>query len=85
VGALFWTVVLLSFFNAILRPVLILFMFVGHLVDGFSVSGFWPAVGGSLVLSITNFVMNGLMRPPGPRSPGPPPSSPGPGGDVIDI
>jgi putative membrane protein len=106
VGALFWTVVLLSFFNAILRPVLILFtlpfilvtmglgilvinailfMFVGHLVDGFSVSGFWPAVGGSLVLSITNFVMNGLMRPPGPRSPGPPPSRPGPGGDVIDI
>ena len=105
-GALVLAVVLLSFFNAILRPVLILFtlpfiiftlglgvivinaflfLFVGHLVDGFTVSGFWPAVGGSLVLSVTNFIMNGLMRSSGPRPPRPPAAPPGAGGDVIDI
>src|ERR1017187_1443482 len=71
VGALITVVVLLSFFNAILRPVLvlftlpfiivtmglgiivinaILFLFVARLVDGFAVAGFWPAVGGSLVV-----------------------------------
>jgi len=102
VGALFWAVVLLSFLNAILRPLLILFtlpfiivtmglgivvinaflfLFVGRLVDGFTVSGFWPAVGGSLVLSLTNFVLSGLTRPSRPR---PPPPGAG-GGDVIDI
>jgi len=102
-GALLWAVVLLSFLNAILRPLLILFtlpfiiitmglgivvinaflfLFVGRLVDGFSVSGFWPAVGGSLVLSATNFLLSGLMRPPRPRPPGPPGAG---GGDVIDI
>jgi putative membrane protein len=102
--ALFLAVVLLSFFNAILRPVLILFTFpfilvtmglgiivinaflfliVGRIVDGFTVAGFWPALWGSLVLSITNLVMNGLMRSPGPRPP--PPKGPPGGGDVIDI
>ncbi len=104
VSALFWAVVLLSFFNAILRPLLILFtlpfiivtmglgvvvinaflfLFVGRIVDGFTVSGFWPAVGGSLVLSFTNFVMSGLMRSPRPPRPPEPPR--GGGGDVIDI
>lgn len=103
--ALLWAVVLLSFFNAILRPVLILFtlpfiiftmglgivvinaflfLFVGRLVDGFTVSGFWPAVGGSLVLSITNFVMSGIMRSSRTRPPKPP-RGPAGGGDVIDI
>jgi putative membrane protein len=103
-GALFLAVVLLSFFNAILRPILILFtlpfilvtmglgivvinaflfLFVGHIVDGFVVAGFWPAVGGSLVLSITNVVMSAFTRPQGPRPPRAPP--PGAGGDVIDI
>jgi putative membrane protein len=103
--ALFLAVVLLSFFNAILRPVLILFtlpfilvtmglgivvinaflfLIVGRLVDGFSVAGFGPAFWGSLVLSITNLVMNGFMRSPGPRPPRPP-KGPSSGGDVIDI
>ena len=106
-GALFLAVVLLSFFNAILRPLLILFtlpfilvtmglgivvinaflfLFVGRLVAGFTVAGFWPAVGGSLVLSITNFIMNGFLRAPRPpRRPPGPPGPAGPGGDVIDI
>ncbi len=105
-GALVLAVILLSFFNAVLRPVLVLFtlpfiivtmglgivvinaflfLIVGRLVDGFSVGGFWPAVGGSLVLSLTNFVMNGFMRSAGPRPPSRPRGPPGAGGDVIDI
>ncbi len=105
-GALIMAVLLLSFFNAILRPVLvlftlpfiiftmglgivvinaILFFFVGRLVEGFTVAGFWPAVWGSLVLSLTNMVLNGLMRSPGPRPPAAPKGPQAPGGDVIDI
>ncbi len=104
-GALAVAVILLSFLNAILRPVLLLFtlpfivltlglgivvinaflfLIVGRLVNGFRVDGFWPAVGGSLVLSVTNMVMGGLMRPPGPRPPKAP-KGPAGGGDVIDI
>jgi putative membrane protein len=103
VGSLVAVVVLLSLFNAVFRPVLvlftlpfiivtmglgiviinaILFLFVGKLVDGFTVNGFWPALGGSLVVSITSFVVGGFIRAPGgrpPRGPSPPP------GGVIDI
>ena len=102
-GSLIAVVVLLSLFNAVLRPVLvlftlpfiivtmglgiivinaILFLFVGRLVEGFTVAGFWPAVGGSLVVSITGFIVNGFIRTPGgppPRGPAPPPAG------VIDI
>jgi putative membrane protein len=105
-GSLIVAVVLLSFFNAILRPLLVLFtlpfiivtmglgilvinaflfLFVGRLVEGFTVDGFWPALGGSLVLSITNLVVNAFMRSSGPP---PPPAPRGPGargGEVIDI
>ncbi len=105
-GALALAVILLSFFNAVLRPVLVLFtlpfiivtmglgivvinaflfLIVGHLVDGFRVDGFWPAVGGSLVLSLTNFVMSAFTRMSGPRPQGRPRGSGGTGGDVIDI
>ena len=77
-------VLLLSFFNAILKPLLVLFtlpfiivtmglgivvinallfMLVGHLVDGFHVAGFWSAVGGSLVVTITNLLLSSFMRP----------------------
>jgi putative membrane protein len=108
-GSLVIAVLLLSFFNAILRPVLvmftlpfifltlglgilvinaILFLIVGHVVDGFTVEGFWPALWGSIILGITNLIANAILRSP-PR----PPSQPGPtapgsgstGGDVIDI
>jgi putative membrane protein len=103
--ALVVTVVLLSFFNALLKPVLllftlpfiiltmglgiivinaILFLFVGNIVPGFQVDGFWSAVGGSLVLSVTSILMNGLFRSPGARPPRPP-KGPAGGGDVIDI
>jgi putative membrane protein len=99
-------VVLLSFFNAILKPLLVLFtlpfilvtlglgvvvinallfMFVGRLVDGFAVAGFWPAVGGSLVVSITNLLLSAFLK--GGRPPrNPPPRAAKPrGSDVIDI
>jgi putative membrane protein len=97
-------VLLLSFCNAILRPLLVLFtlpfilvtmglgvivinallfLFVGRLVDGFVVAGFWPAVGGSLVVSITNLLLSAFTRGR-PKAPPPPPRS-GKRDDVIDI
>jgi len=109
---LFVVVILLSFLNAVLRPVLLLFTlpfiivtaglgvvvinallfyFVGHVVDGFHVAGFWPAIWGSLVVSVTNFILSALIKPIGrkPTPPNQPPAPPaagsGKGGDVIDI
>ncbi len=95
-------VLLLSFFNAILKPLLVLFtlpfivltlglgvlvinallfLFVGRLVDGFHVAGFWPAIWGALVVSITNLFVNAFVKgskktaPPAKKKPD----------DVIDI
>jgi putative membrane protein len=72
-------VVILSFLNAIIRPILYLlsapFIFVtlglfmvlingfllylvSILVKGFIVSGFWPAVGGALIISFISAVLN---------------------------
>jgi len=107
VGALITVVVLLSFFNAMLKPLLVLFtlpfiiftlglgvlvinallfLFVGRLVEGFHVAGFWQAVWGALVVSITNLLLSGFTRgavrvrgqPPTPQ----PKAKPD---DVIDI
>jgi putative membrane protein len=99
-AALVAVVVLLSLFNAFLKPLLILFtlpfilvtlgvgviainallfLFVGRLVDGFHVDGFWSAVGGALVVSATNFLVSRAVRRPMP------PRRPPPGGDVVDI
>jgi putative membrane protein len=64
-----------------------LFLLVARLVDGFYVAGFWPAVGGSLVVSATGFVVHQLLGAGGPRRPRPPRTPPGgsQGPDVIDI
>lgn len=107
---LFVVVLLLSFFNAILKPILVLFtlpfimltmglgmvvinallfLFVGELVRGFHVAGFWPAVGGAIIVSLTNFLASQLFKGP----PRPPRSRKGPeehqkkvgDDDVIDI
>jgi putative membrane protein len=72
-------VVILSFLNAIVRPILYLlsapfilvtlgfFMvlinafllyLVSGLVKGFLVSGFWPAVGGAILISIVSAILN---------------------------
>lgn len=110
--ALIAVVLLLSFFNAILKPILVLFtlpfiivtmglgvlvinallfLFVGHLVSGFHVAGFWSAFAGALVVSITNWAVSSFTRsakPPKnspPPPPSPPPSSKSKSDDVIDI
>ena len=102
-------VVLLSFFNAILKPLMVLFtlpfilltlglgmvvinallfLLVARLVDGFYVASFWSAVGGAIVVSVTNLVLNVFTR--GPRGPGGGGGSPARAkkekpADVIDI
>lgn len=96
-------VLLLSFFNAILRPLLVLvtlpfilltmgvglivinallFLFVGRLVNGFEVAGFWPAAGGALIVGATNLVMSRLLARPSPPPRARPPAS---RDDIIDI
>jgi putative membrane protein len=95
-------VVLLSFFNAILKPLLVLFtlpfiivtmglglvvinalliLLVTKLVPGFTVDGFWSAVGASLVVSVTNWFASAFIR--GSRKPSEP--KPPKRDDVIDI
>lgn len=97
-------VVLLSFFNVVLKPILLLFTlpfivltmglgiwlinaalfyFVAKLVSGFHVAGFGSALLGALIVSVTNLILNSLMRPP----PKPPAGRSGPArrDDVIDI
>lgn len=103
-------VLLLSFFNAILRPLLVLFtlpfilitmglgvivinallfLLVGRLVEGFEVDGFWSALLGSLVVTLTNLLVSAFVKGSkkdergggeGPKS-GPPAKR----DDVIDI
>ena len=98
-------VLLLSFFNAILKPLLVLFtlpfilftmglgvivinallfLLVGHLVNGFLVEGFWSALGGSLVVSVTNLIVSAVTRGTKPNG-HPPKNGRSKGDDVIDI
>ena len=83
-------VLVLSFFNAVLKPLLLiftlpfillslgigvwiinafLFYFVGRLVDGFYVAGFGSALLGSLIVSLTNLLLNRLLSPRRPSAP----------------
>jgi putative membrane protein len=93
-GTLIVVVLVLSFFNAILRPLLmlvalpfivmtlglgvvlinaLLFSLVGNIVNGFYVDGFWSAIGGAIIVSLTNLVANALLgNEQGPRGPRPP-------------
>ncbi|HVT72304.1 MAG TPA: phage holin family protein [Lacunisphaera sp.] len=98
-------VLVLSFFNAVLKPILVLFSlpfivlslgigiwfinallfyFAGRVVEGFHVAGFGSALVGALIVSLTNMVMNQLLKPP-PRPPAPPPGGTKRPDDVIDI
>lgn len=82
-GTLVAVVLLLSFFNAILKPLLVLFtlpfiiltmglgmvvinallfLLVGRLVNGFHVADFWSAIWGSVVVSITNWLVSAFVR-----------------------
>ena len=105
-GTLFVVVVLLSFFNAILRPLLVLFTLpfifltmglgivlinaflfylVSRIVSGFHVENFGWALGGALIVSLTNLAIVSLLRGKRPVAPPrrPPPSKKP--DDAIDI
>jgi putative membrane protein len=94
-------VLLLSFLNVAVKPVLmlfalpfivltlgigiwlinaVLFYFVGRLVEGFHVDGFKAALWGALIVSLTNLILNRLLKPP--RPPARPAAR---SDDVIDI
>lgn len=62
----------------------LLFLLAGRLVNGFHVDGFWSAVGGALVISVTNFVLSRLTRGTPPPPP-PPPGRAAARDDAIDI
>lgn len=108
IGTLIVVVLLLSFVNAVLRPLLVLltlpfivftlglgvilinalmFLLVGRLVEGFEVSSFWSALGGALIVGLTNVAVSSVIgtkpaaKPKDPRGPRPPRG----GGDVIDV
>jgi putative membrane protein len=56
------------------------------LVEGFTVAGFWPALGGAFVISFVNMMLSGITRRRTPRQPrGNPPPSRNDGGEVIDV
>jgi len=99
-------VLVLSFFNVVLKPLLLLFTLpfivlsmglgiwlinallfyiAGRLVDGFHVAGFGSALLGALIVSVTNLILNSLMRPPPKPPSAPPPAGAGKRDDVIDI
>ena len=99
-------VLVLSFFNVVLKPLLLLFTLpfivltmglgiwlinallfyvAGRLVDGFHVAGFGSALLGALIVSVTNLILNSLMRPPPKPPSAPPPAGGGKREDVIDI
>lgn len=61
----------------------LLFLIAGNLVAGFHVHGFWPAVGGALVVSVTNLVLGRTLRRPAP--PAVPPVHAARRDDTIDI
>ena len=106
IGTLVVVVLLLSLFNAVLKPILVLFslpfivltlgvgillinallfLLVGRLVQGFWVDGFWNALGGALIVSLTNVFISMLIgKKPQARGPAAAPRKTKPD-DVIDI
>jgi putative membrane protein len=106
-GTLIVVVLLLSLFNAVLKPILVLFslpfivltlglgvllinallfMLVGRLVEGFVVDGFWHALGGALIVSLTNVFISVLIgKKPQVRGPGAAAPRKAKPDDVIDI
>ena len=99
-------VLLLSFFNAILKPLLVLFtlpfilitmglgvivinallfLLVSRLVNGFHVDGFWAALLGSLVVTITNLLVSAFTKSNAKPEPRGKDRRDAKGDDVIDI
>lgn len=62
----------------------LLLYFVGNVVKGFAVTGFWPALWGAAVVSLISLVLHAVIGPR--RKPVRPPAPPcDPGGPVIDV
>ena len=61
----------------------LLFLLAGRLVHGFHVDSFGAAIGGALVISVTNFILSRLTR--GTPPPPPPPGRASPRDGAIDI
>ncbi len=66
----------------------LLFLFVGRIINGFHVAGFWSALGGAVIVSLTHVIVALFSQGRGPR----PPRGQGRGGgrkvadsDVIDV
>ena len=54
------TILTLGLFTFVING--FLFWFVGSVVDGFSVAGFWPAFFGAFIMSIVNWAVSSLFR-----------------------
>lgn len=57
------TLVTLGLFLLVINALMILL--VAWFLPGFAVSGFWPAVGAAIVVSLTSWVMSGWIGPRG--------------------
>ncbi len=54
-------VITLGLFTLVINAAL--FWTAGRLVDGFNLSGFWPAFAGGIVISVVSLSLNWLARP----------------------
>ena len=54
-------VMTLGLFTLIINAAL--FWTAGHLVDGFNLSGFWPAFTGAIIISVVSLSLNWLAKP----------------------
>jgi putative membrane protein len=63
----------------------LLFLWVGHLVKGFEVAGFWSALWGALIVSITNIVLNSVLKTSSVKPSAGGSNKPAKRDDVIDI
>jgi putative membrane protein len=88
IAALPLLILTLGLFTFVINALLL--YFVGNLVKGFSVAGFWPAFKGALLISVVSVIANMMLgtkrievrthqtrKPPGPDHSG--------GGPVIDV
>jgi putative membrane protein len=69
----------------------LLLYFVGSILTGFHVDGFWWAFAGAVIISVVSLVLNALTGDPKAkarvevRRGGRPPNDPGGGGPIIDV
>ena len=54
------TVLTLGFFAFVINGAL--FWFVASFLDGFSVTGFWPAFWGAMVMTIVGWLINSILK-----------------------